>query len=68
MCSRVSYKKINMKRKSFFSIRKSTEKGVGSFSHRYGSADPDPHQNVTDLKLNKKEGIPGGVLLLLHNI
>jgi hypothetical protein len=29
---------------------KSLKKGVGSGSigHRYGSADPDPHQNVTD--------------------
>jgi hypothetical protein len=23
-------------------------KGVGSVSERYGSGDPDPHQNVTD--------------------
>ncbi len=24
------------------------KKGVGSISLRYGSGDPDPHQNVTD--------------------
>ncbi len=28
----------------------SLKKGVGSISQRYGSADPDPHQNVTDPK------------------
>jgi hypothetical protein len=42
----------------FFASLKSLKKGVGcevgfrsgsgSISHRYGSADPDPHQNVTD--------------------
>jgi fatty-acid desaturase len=37
----------------------------GSISHRYGAADPDPHQNVTDpqhclevLSLGKPEPIP----------
>jgi hypothetical protein len=49
MCLRVSNKKKNMK-KNFFGILKSLKKGVGSgsVSQRYGSADPDPHQNVTD--------------------
>jgi hypothetical protein len=27
---------------------KSLKKGAGSVIERYGSADPDPHQNVTD--------------------
>ncbi len=33
----------------FASLKKSLKKGVGSgsVSQRYGSADPDPHQNVT---------------------
>jgi hypothetical protein len=29
--------------------------GSGSFSQRHGSADPDPHQNVTDPQLCCKE-------------
>ncbi len=39
--------KTNMKEKKLFCILK---KGVGSgsISQRYGSGDPDPHQNVTD--------------------
>jgi hypothetical protein len=43
MCLRVNYKK------KYFT-KTSLKKGVGSgsISQRYGSADPDPHQNVTD--------------------
>jgi hypothetical protein len=39
--------------KFFFASLKSLRKGVGSGSvgQRYGSADPDPHQNVTDPQL-----------------
>jgi hypothetical protein len=53
MCLRVSYKK-NMKKKFFWASLKSLKKGVGSgvgsgsVSQRYGSADPDPHRNITD--------------------
>ncbi len=45
---RVSYKKKIWN--YFFCILKSLMKGVGfgSISQRYRSADPDPHQNVTD--------------------
>jgi hypothetical protein len=49
----VSYKKKNMKI-FFFASLKSLKKGVGSgvrsgsISQRYGPADPDSHQNVTD--------------------
>jgi hypothetical protein len=46
MCLRVSYSnKISLK-----SLEKGVQSGVGSgsVSQRYGSADPDPHQNVTD--------------------
>ncbi len=49
MCLRVSYKKKYGK--SIFCIwRKGTDPrvGSGSVSQRYGSADLDPHQNVTD--------------------
>jgi hypothetical protein len=46
----------NMKNNIFFASLKSLKKGVGSgfgsrsgsISHRYESADPDSHQNVTD--------------------
>jgi hypothetical protein len=36
---------------SFKSLKKAVGSGVGSgsISLRYGSEDPDPHQNVTDL-------------------
>jgi hypothetical protein len=47
-----------MKKIHFFASLKSPKKGVGygvgpgnksgSISQRYGSANPDPHQNVTD--------------------
>ncbi len=39
-----------MKKVNFFSILKSLKKGVGSgfVCQRYESADPDPHQTVTD--------------------
>jgi hypothetical protein len=39
-----------MKKNIFFASLKSLKKGVGSGSigQRYGSADPDPHQNVTN--------------------
>jgi hypothetical protein len=39
-----------MGEKQCFASLKSLKKGVGSgsFSQRYGSADPDQHQNVTD--------------------
>jgi hypothetical protein len=50
MCLGVSYKK------NLFASLKSLKKGVGSgvrsgsgfVNQGYGSADPDPHQNVTD--------------------
>jgi hypothetical protein len=45
------YKKICKKSFQFFFLSlKSLKKGVGSgsISQRYGSGDPDPHQNVTD--------------------
>jgi hypothetical protein len=47
MCERVKYKKKILKK---YPILKSLKKGVrsGSVSQRYGSPDPDPHQNVTD--------------------
>jgi hypothetical protein len=51
MCLRVSYKK---KLASFkvTELKKSVGSGVGSgsesISQRYGSEDPDPHQNFTD--------------------
>jgi hypothetical protein len=53
MCLRVSYKK-KYEKNNFFASLKSLKKGVvsevgsGSVSQRYGSADPDPHKNVTD--------------------
>jgi hypothetical protein len=49
MCLRVVIRK-NMFNKLFFASLKSLKKGVGSgfISQRYGSADPDPHQHVTD--------------------
>ncbi len=31
-------------------LTKRAESGAGSVSQRYGSEDPDPHQNVTDLE------------------
>ncbi len=54
MCLRVSYKKKYEEKK--FASYKSLKKGVGSgsISKRYGSADPDPHQKVTDPNTNKK--------------
>jgi hypothetical protein len=55
MCLWASYKK---KKKFFFAFLKSLKKGAGSgvgsgsgarsIDQRYGYADPDPHQNVTD--------------------
>jgi hypothetical protein len=47
MCLRVIYKK---KSEIFFASLNSLKKGVGSgsISKKYGSEDPDPHQNVTD--------------------
>jgi hypothetical protein len=53
VCLRVMYKK-NMKKFIFFASLKSLKKEVGSgvgsgfISQRYGSGNPDPHQNVTD--------------------
>jgi hypothetical protein len=54
MCLWASYKK---KYEEFFFVSlKSMKKGVGSgvgsgsVSQRYGSGDPNPHQNVTDLQ------------------
>ncbi len=48
----VSYKKKIRRKNNFLTSLKSLKKGVGSgsgsVSERYGSADPDPHQNVTD--------------------
>jgi hypothetical protein len=48
MCLRVSYKKKI--RKFFFETLRSRKKGVGSgsISQRYGSSDPDSHQNLKD--------------------
>jgi hypothetical protein len=45
MCLRVSYKKKYLKKAS---LKKGVGSGSGSISQRYGSADPDPHQDVTD--------------------
>jgi hypothetical protein len=44
MCLQVCYKKF------FFASLKSLKQGFGSesISQRYGSADPDPHQHVTN--------------------
>jgi hypothetical protein len=54
------YEKKNKKKENFLTSLKSLKKGVrsgvgsrvgsgaGSISERYGSEDPDPHQNVTD--------------------
>jgi hypothetical protein len=41
---------MKMKKIIFLTSLKSLKKGVGSgfISQRYGSGDPDPHQNVTD--------------------
>jgi hypothetical protein len=50
-----SYKK-KYEEKFLFASLKTMKKGVGSgagsgfISQRYGSGDPDPHQNVTDLQ------------------
>jgi hypothetical protein len=51
MCLLVSYKKKYVKQlfASLKSLKKGVGSGSGSFSQRYGSVDPDPHQNVTDL-------------------
>ncbi len=40
----------NMNKNNFFAVLKSLTNGVrsGSVGQRCGSADPDPHQNVTD--------------------
>jgi hypothetical protein len=56
MCLWASYKKQYEEKKFVFVSLKSLKKGVrtgvgsgsGSISQRYGSGDPDPHQNVTD--------------------
>jgi hypothetical protein len=50
MCLWLSYTKKIWAKKYFFCILKVTEEkfGSGSISQRYGSADPDPHQKVTD--------------------
>jgi hypothetical protein len=43
-----------MKKNYYFPLKKGVGSGVGpgvgfgSFTQRYESADPDPHQNVTD--------------------
>ncbi len=41
-----------------FASLKSLKKGAGSISKRYGSPDPDPHQNVTDPQHWLKEPLP----------
>jgi hypothetical protein len=51
-------KKYGKKNNIFFAFLKSKKKGVGSGSgsgsgticQRYGSGDPDPHRNITDLQ------------------
>jgi hypothetical protein len=45
--------KEKIRKNYFFASLKSIKKGdgSGSFSHRNGSADLDPHQNVTDPQL-----------------
>jgi hypothetical protein len=48
MCLQESYKKKIWKKIIILASLKSLKKGVGFASQRYGSADPDPHQNVTD--------------------
>jgi len=58
MRPQVSYKKKIL---IFFASLKSLKKGVGSvvgsgsISQRYGSGDPDPHQNVTDPQYRNKK-------------
>jgi hypothetical protein len=48
-CLWANYKKKYEENKYFFASLKSMKKevGSGSISQRYGSGDPDPHQNVT---------------------
>ncbi len=56
MCLGVSFKKKYEENNFSFAALKSLKTGVvsgvgsrsGSLSLRYGSGDPDPHQNVTD--------------------
>jgi hypothetical protein len=50
MCLRVSDRKKYEKTNNYFASLKSLKNGVGSgsISQRYGSGDPDPHQNVSD--------------------
>ncbi len=60
-----------MKKKFVWASLKSLKKGVGSgawsISKRYGSADPDPHQNVTDPQhcLFQKEVSVGSILFVI---
>ncbi len=72
MCLPVSYKEKCEEKNNFFSSLNSQKKGVGSragvgagvgpgtFSQRSGSADPDPHHDVTD----PQHFIPSTVLSL----
>jgi hypothetical protein len=47
MCLQISYEK-KYKNMNFLGSLNSPKKGVGSISKKYGFADLDPHQNVTD--------------------
>jgi hypothetical protein len=64
MCLWASYEK---KYDFFFSSLKSMKKGVGSgsISKRYGSGDPDPHQNVTDPQHWMHESLPQNVYIII---
>jgi hypothetical protein len=42
------YEEKNLLFASLKSKKKEVGSGSGSISQRYGSGDPDPHQNVTD--------------------
>jgi hypothetical protein len=42
--------KLGEKKIIFFGVLMITDETRGSLSQRYGSEDPDPYQNVTDLE------------------
>jgi hypothetical protein len=68
MCLRVSYKK-KINEKIFLASLKSLQKGVGSgsISQRHGTADPDPHQNVTDPQHWKKGDLLHLLSFMIHS-
>jgi hypothetical protein len=63
MCLWVSYNKY-----FFFASLKSLKKGVGSgagsISLKYGSADPDPHQYVTDTRFQKEVSVGSSLFFI----